>query len=139
MNKIVLASRSPRRSELLDLCGISYTIDPSDIDEVMDESLEIDKRIEKLAYDKTVPTFNRHKDEVVVGADTIVYIDNEVIGKAKNREHAKKILEKLSGNTHQVITGVCLMYGSEVKTFSVTSDVIFYDLSEQDIEEYLDL
>ena len=118
MNKqIILASRSPRRRELLDLAQIKYVCLPSDIKEVMDESLPLNKRIEQLAYQKALPIFEEHQDSIVIGADTIVCIDGEVIGKPKDEMDARRILNKLSGRTHQVITGVAIVNENIQKTF----------------------
>lgn len=136
---IILASRSPRRSELLTLCGIPFECEPSDIDEKMDEHLPIEKRIQDLAFHKAMPIFEKHKDRIVVGADTIVYIDDMIIGKAGSRKEAKEILERLSGRTHQVITGVCILSKQGQETFSVSTDVVFYELDDQEIEDYLNL
>ncbi len=140
MNKpIILASRSPRRSELLSLCGIDFIVEPSDIEEIMDESLPLDERMQELAYQKALPIAKKHPDDVVVGADTIVYIDELVIGKAHSRQEASDVLHRMSGRWHSVKTGVCVLWGSEKYTFTETSLVKFFDLSDYDIEEYLDL
>lgn len=140
MNKpIILASRSPRRSELLDLCGIAYKVDPSDIDEVMDESLAMDERMQVLAYQKALPISQKHPNDIVVGADTIVYIDDMVIGKAQNQQEARMILKRLSGRTHQVMTGVCVLAYGQKYCFTEKSEVTFFDLSDEDIEDYLAL
>lgn len=138
MNKpIILASRSPRRRELLELAHIPFVCEPSDIDEIMDENLPLNKRIEKLAYQKALPIFNMHPEEIVLGADSIVYIDDEVIGKPKDENDARRILKKLSGRTHQVTTGVAILTSEQVVTFSQTSDVLFYELDEDEINDYI--
>lgn len=138
MNKqIILASRSPRRRELLDLAQIQYVCLPSDIEEVMDESLPLNQRIEKLAYQKALPIFEKHQDSIVIGADTIVCIDGEVIGKPKDEVDARRILNKLSGRTHQVITGVSILTSTKEIRFSQTSDVLFYELSLEEIDDYI--
>lgn len=135
--KLILASRSPRRSELLELARIPFICEPSDIEEVMDESLPLNERIQQLAYQKALPIFEKHPDDIVLGADSIVYIDNEVIGKPKDENDARRILRKLSGRAHQVTTGVALVSKEEVELFSQTSDVYFYELSEDEIEDYI--
>lgn len=138
MNKpIILASRSPRRSELLELAHIPFICEPSDIEEVMDESLPLLERIEKLAYQKALPIFEKHSDDIILGADSIVYIDDEVIGKPKDENDARRILHKLSGRAHQVTTGVAILTKEKVETFSQTSDVLFYELEEEEIEDYI--
>lgn len=138
MNKpIILASRSPRRRELLELARIPFICEPSDIEEVMDESLPLNERIQQLAYQKALPIFEKHPDEIVLGADSIVYIDDEVIGKPKDEEDARRILRQLSGRAHQVTTGVAIVCKDKVETFSQTSDVLFYELEEDEIEDYI--
>lgn len=139
MEEIILASRSPRRSELLSACHIPFVQEPSDIEEVMDESLPLDKRMQQLAYQKALPIALLHPNRIVVGADTIVYIDGEIIGKAHSREMAKEILNKLSGRVHEVMTGVCVLYDGKKESFVQVSQVKFYPLSNDDIEEYLDM
>lgn len=137
--EIILASRSPRRAELMRYCGLQFRCEPSDIDEIMDESLPIDQRMEKLAYSKAAPIFAKHPDQIVIGADTIVYIDDQVIGKAGSKEEARAILKKLSGRQHQVMTGVCVLTDSMKTAFTQTTEVVFDDYDDQDIEDYLAL
>ena len=138
MNKpIILASRSPRRSELLELAHIPFICEPSDIEEVMDENLPLLERISELAYQKALPIFDKHPEEIVLGADSIVYIDGEVIGKPKDEQDARRILHLLSGRAHQVTTGVAIVSKDEVIKFSQTSDVLFYELDEEEIEDYI--
>lgn len=140
MNKVViLASRSPRRTELLNLCGVEHIIMPADIKETMDESLPLDLRMQKLAYDKALPIAKAHPDEIVIGADTIVYIDGTIIGKARNLEDARRILKSLSGRTHEVLTGVCVLYKKQRYTFTTHSEVTFCAIEKQDLEDYLAL
>lgn len=138
MNKpIVLASRSPRRQELLKQAGITYEVDPADIEEVMDPSLPLDKRIMALAKDKATAVLARHNDRIVVGADSVVVLNDKIMGKAKDVTEARTFLEQLSGKVHQVITGVAIMKESYCETFCEISDVYFYPLTSSEIEEYL--
>ena len=138
MNKsVILASRSPRRSELLEQAHITFICEPSDIEEIMDEGLHLDKRIQQLAYQKALPIFKKHPNDIVLGADSIVYINNEVIGKPKDENDARRILKMLSGNAHQVTTGVAIVSKEHVETFSQTSDVVFYELDDAEIDDYI--
>lgn len=139
MERIVLASRSPRRRELLALAGIDCIVDPSDIEEVIDFSLPIEARMRKLAYEKTLPTFKKHPHDIVVGADTIVYLEGETIGKAHSYEEAFQIIKKLQGKTHHVYIGVCVMHDDIIHTFCDHSEVTFVSLSDEEIKAYLDL
>lgn len=134
---IILASRSPRRSELLDQAHIPFICEPSDIEEIMDDNLPLNERIQQLAYQKAKPIFDKHPGDIVLGADSIVYIDGEVIGKPKDENDARRILHLLSGRAHQVTTGVALITSTQIITFSETSDVVFYDLNEDEIDDYI--
>ncbi len=133
MSRIILASTSPRRKELLERAGIDFVVESFPIDEVMDESLPLEERMMKLAIEKAQPIHRKHPDEVVIGADTIVYFQDEVIGKAKNEVEAREILKKLSGNQHQVYTGVAVYIDSQVHVFVEKTTVYF-----KNIEDLLD-
>ena len=139
MNKpIILASRSPRRQELLRQAGIAYEVDPADIEEVMDPALSLDQRIMALAKAKASAVLARHPDRLVVGADSVVALDDRIMGKAHDRAQARQFLESLSGKVHQVVTGVAIMDASSCETFCSASKVYFYPLSAREIDNYLD-
>lgn len=135
--EIILASKSPRRRQLLKLCGVDFSVREADIDETLDESVSKVEAIEKLAMHKAKTVWNHHPDALIIGADTIVLIDDEVLGKPMDAEDAKSMLRKLSGRTHKVITGVCLMDKSKVKTFSSVVEVDFCILDENEIDGYV--
>lgn len=137
MNKIILASTSPRRRELLEREGIDFIIDASSIDEVMDETLPIPQRFAALATDKASPIHQKYPNDIVIGADTIVYFNNEIIGKARDQKEARSILEMLSGNKHTVYTAVAIYFGNQLETFVETTDVYFKDIHEM-LDTYLD-
>ena len=137
MNKVILASQSPRRKELLALLNIEYEAIPADIDEEINPDNDLVKEIEKLSYQKANHIFKDHKDSLVIGADTIVKINNQVLGKPKTYEQAKQMLAMLSNSTHEVVTGVTIISGNEVETFSEIAKVTFYPLTEQEIDEYV--
>ena len=137
MTRIILASKSPRRKELMELLKIPFEIIVSDIDEQIDYNNDLVKEIEKLSYQKAEAVFKNHQDSVVIGADTIVKINNDVLGKPKSIEHAKEMLRELSDNTHEVVTGVTIMSKDITDTFSSVASVTFYPLSEEEIEEYV--
>ncbi|MBQ7340467.1 MAG: septum formation protein Maf [Clostridia bacterium] len=138
--KLILASNSPRRREILTKMGIEFTVLPSFFDEskVKEKNSEV---AEFFAINKAKDVFNRLEDKegvVVLGADTIVCFENEVLGKPKDREDAKKMLKRLSGNTHKVITGYAFIgVGVEISGSEV-SEVIFNDLSDEYIEKYVE-
>lgn len=137
MSKIILASTSPRRKELLEREGIDFIIDASSIDEVMDETLPIKERLCQLAKEKAKPIHSKYPKDIVIGADTIVYFQNQIIGKAKTRDEARKILTRLSNQTHYVYTAVAIYHGNDCHTFCDETQVFFKDISTM-IEDYLD-
>lgn len=135
--KIILASQSPRRRELIGLLGLPFAVVGPNCEEILDPTLPIDKRIEKLAYDKALSVFQDHKDNIVIGSDTVVVCDGEILGKPKDDQDAKEMLRKLSGNTHAVITGVAILSDTREEIFSVGTLVTFNDLSEAEIDSYV--
>ena len=135
--KYLLASKSPRRQELLSLVVKDFEIDAVETNEVIDETIPFAKAIEKVAQGKAEAVAAKHPDAVIISADTIVTLGNKRYGKPKSEEDAKCMLEELSGNTHEVITGVCLYYMGKVQTFSNISKVTFYKLTNQEIEDYV--
>ena len=116
---------------------IPFEIIVSDIDEHIDYENDLVKEIEKLSFQKAEAVFKDHSDALVIGADTIVKIGNDVLGKPKSLLEAKKMLEELSDNTHEVVTGVTIMYQDKVETFSSVAEVTFYPLSEKEIDDYI--
>ena len=138
--KVILASNSPRRKELLSGLGIEYQVKAMpDVDESFPDTLvgeEIPAFIAQAkanAYQSVMGA-----DELVITADTIVWIDNEVLGKPESREDAIDMLRKLSGASHQVITGVCITTVDWQKCFTATTDVTFAQLTDEEIEYYVD-
>lgn len=134
---IILASNSPRRTEILNLANICHTVIPSHVKEVVKDSLTPTEIVMDLSYQKAYDVFKNHKEDLVIGSDTIVVIDNNILGKPKDKEDAIRMLSMLSGKTHEVITGVCIIYQNEVIKFYDTSFVSFYDMSFDEIEEYI--
>jgi septum formation protein len=138
--KIILASASPRRTELLGLAGINHIVDPADVDESIlpnETSADYAKRI---ALDKALKTAERHTSGLVLGADTIVVVGDEVLGKPSSREDAARMLKLISGREHEVITAVALVdahTGRREVGFEVT-EVKVKELSSTEIAEYLE-
>ena len=125
--KVKLASNSPRRRELLSGLGIDYEIKVlPGIDETYPDTLSGEE----------IPVYIA-RDELIITADTIVYIDGEVLGKPEDEEDACRMLRKLSGRTHQVITGVCLTTSAFQKAFASVTEVTFASLSEEEIRYYV--
>lgn len=142
--RFILASASPRRRELLNDMGIAFEVCPSDGEETKDPTKPFDKIVEELARAKAEAVFGAYKDEdeaVVLGADTIVVLNNRILGKPKNEEDAFCALMELSGKAHLVYTGMCLIIKRGKKTESVccsdSTRVFFSKLSENEIREYI--
>ncbi len=138
--KKVLASKSPRRQEILKSNNIDYTIQVSDIEEVFNYDLPVQDAVADLAYQKASNVFNHlvdKEDTIVIGADTIVVIDDIVLGKPKSYEHAFVMLSALQGKEHQVMTGVALMTKTKVQKFVEITNVYFKPMSSEEITEYI--
>lgn len=137
--KIILASGSPRRKELLEGLGLRFEIRlMKDIDESYPDELsgeEIAKHIARQKAEAYRPTLSA--DELVITADTIVYLDGRVLGKPKDEDEAHQMLRDLSGKTHQVITGVTILTEQTIKTFASVSSVTFANLSDEEIDYYV--
>lgn len=115
---IILASASPRRQELLKLITKDFAVMPSDIDESVPSNIETEKSPEYLAVKKAKHIYeNGHKNDVVIGCDTGVFIDGKMLGKPKNKQDAKDMLAELSGRTHKVITGCCICKTAQSTAF----------------------
>ncbi len=135
--KIILASASPRRQELLKRLYSDFEVIPSDIDETLPEDVGAEFAPIFLAAEKALHIAEKHPDDLVIAADTIVVFDGEILGKPKNDTDAKRMLKTLSGNTHKVITGCCVRYGEECASFAEESLVTFFDLTENEIDDYI--
>lgn len=137
--KVILASNSPRRKELLSGLGIDYEVKilPG-IDETYPDTLEGEEIPKYIAREKAdAYRAGMKDDELIITADTIVYIDGEVLGKPKDEADACRMLRCLSGRTHQVITGVCITTAAFQKCFAAVTDVTFDKLSEEEITYYV--
>ena len=135
--KIVLASGSPRRRELLTQAGVEYIVDPASIDEVTSETLPA-KVVEDLSRQKALAVAANHKGEIVLAADTVVAFDDKILGKPKDEEDAFNMLTELSGRVHQVYTGVTIVdEDGNVKTFSECTKVSMYNNSPETIRNYI--
>ena len=137
--KIILASNSPRRKELLAGLGVQYEVKVlPDIDESYPEGMEGIEIPRYIACKKADAYLaSMEADELVITADTIVWLDGRVMGKPKDEKEANLMLHALSGHTHQVITGVCLTTSKFQRSFSVMTDVSFATLSDAEIEYYI--
>jgi len=138
MKNIILASKSPRRKELLELLDLNFTVEAPKVNEVFPESLEVDKVAEYLADLKADAFTNIPTDTVVITADTVVILDEQILGKPKNKTEATKMLHSLSNRSHKVMTGVCIKSKDKTVSFSNTTKVFFKELTSSEIEYYIE-
>lgn len=144
MKEIVLASQSPRRQELLRLITEDFSVMVPEFDEsdIMAAGLASDETVRQLALGKAKAardTFGALPGRIYIGGDTVVVSpDGEIMGKPRSREDAVRMLKGLSGRTHRVITGVALVSGDSEKSFSVATEVTFFDLTDAEINAYAD-
>lgn len=134
---IILASKSPRRKEILANAHIHFDVMAQDTEENFPSDLDPKEAIQMVAKAKAEAVYRLKPKHLVIGADTIVLIDNEVLGKPKNTEDAIRMLSLLQGRTHQVITGVCIIYRDEAKTFAEVTEVTFAPMSIEEIQDYI--
>lgn len=137
--KIILASKSPRRKQLLEQMGFEVVVDSVDIEETFPPNLDVEDVAEYLAIKKLK---NYKKDvaekSILVTSDTVVVVDNIILGKPKNVQEAKEFLRLLSSRTHKVITGCCLKtHNNKIKYFSEQTVVKFKELTEEEIDFYV--
>lgn len=145
MNGFILASQSPRRKQLLTWAGLQFDVIVSAADEDFPATMDIQEVPIHIAKNKALAVqekikneFTEHKGKWIIAADTIVVLGNEMIGKPVDRSDAIAILQKLSGKTHRVITGVYLINGTETRSFSETTMVHFHPLTDLQIQYYID-
>jgi len=138
MPRIILASQSPRRKQLLEWAEISFEIIVEPTDEAILPHLSPAEAAIHIASQKAKAVRERCPGDIIIAADTIVVLGEEIIGKPQNRNHAIEILTKLAGNTHQVITGVEISRGEKTLRFADTTEVEFHPLSNHQICFYVD-
>jgi septum formation protein len=134
--RVVLASSSPRRRELLRLIGVPHEVRPAEIDESYLPGERPRDHAERLAREKASAI--AAPDAVVIGSDTIVVVDGDVLGKPRDRAHAAEMLRRLSGRSHVVMTGVAVLWRGRLESAVEDVGVTFRELSDHDIERYID-
>jgi septum formation protein len=136
---LILASASPRRAELIKLLHIKFRILPGNVVEVAHEHLSPLEVCQLNAHRKARAVAKKIPDALVLGADTLVFLNGEILGKPRHLADARRMLRKLQGRTHQVVTGVCLMHlrAHRERIFAVSTDVSFHPLDEKQIRDYL--
>ena len=141
MEKIILASGSPRRREILKRAGLEFEIHPSDYEEILDNHDFTPEKIEKLAFNKAVDVADKTKDDaIIIGADTVVVLNNKILTKPADRADAFNMLKSLSDVEHQVVTGICIInkYTNKICLEHVTTNVRFENLTDDMINYYID-
>jgi len=134
--RVILASASPRRRDLLSLIGIEHDVQPANIDESYAAGETPRKHAERLAREKASAI--EVADAVTIGSDTIVVVDGDVLGKPRDRKHAHEMLRRLSGRSHTVMTGVAVRWQGTLVSGLEAVDVTFRTLSDEEIERYID-
>lgn len=136
--KVVLASASPRRKELIKLIFDDFTVLPAECDETLPDGINAVEAVEYLSKIKNNATKRLlNGDELVISADTVVVVDGKILGKPVDKDDARRMIKLLSGRVHQVYTGITISQKEKSVTFSEKTDVEFLPLSEQEIEEYI--
>lgn len=137
MTSIILASASPRRSELLTQIGVPFSVQPAHIDETPRASEAPGEYVERLAREKALAISSSLPEETVLGSDTSVVLNGAILGKPINEAEAASMLSQLSGKTHQVMTAIAVVRGEHSESHLVITDVRFRDLSQSEIAAYV--
>ena len=138
--KIILASGSPRRKELLEKIGLKFEVIPSNYEERLPDDIFTYEKIENLALNKAKEVANRiHEDAIIISADTVVVLDGKILGKPHSKEQAREMISALSGKTHEVITSIAMINTKTNKTLikSTSTKVTFRPVESKEIEEYI--
>jgi len=137
--KIILASQSPRRAEILRMIGVRFKIESSNIHEEINQKIKQHEIPINLSKAKAEKISHKYPDKIIIGADTVVVFNKKIFGKPKDKNESKKMLKALSGNCHEVITGVTIMNENLgiVKTFSETTKVFVQKIPTKQIEFYV--
>lgn len=137
MKHIILASASPRRKEILELADLKFDVMPSDAQEITTKTAP-NEVVMELASIKAKDIYKKsEKQSMIVGADTVVEYQGQILGKPTDKADAKRMLTMLSGQTHEVYTGVCVIEDGKTKTFYEETKVTFYEISDEQINHYI--
>lgn len=137
MKRLILASGSPRRKELLNNLQTPFEISVSDIEEVVDPQLVPEQVVMSLAEQKARDVAKKYPNDFVLGADTIVVYDHQILGKPKDKQESYTMLKLLSGQVHEVLTGVAIIVGEDAVTFFERTEVEFWELTDEEIWKYI--
>lgn len=139
MKEIILASKSPRRKDLMKLLNIDFKVETKSITEVIDKNLSIDEALIKLANQKAMAIFKENQDAIVIGADSIVYQNNKILNKPKSKDEAFKMIKSYSNAHHRVITAVSIVSLEKTVSFTSLCTVYFNQIFDSEILAYLAL
>ena len=137
MRELVLASQSPRRKELLEKTGFTFVCDPADIDETIDLQADLVEESKNLSRRKAETVLERHPEAIVIGSDTLVLCDNQVMGKPEDDEDAFRMLKKLQNHKSQVLTSLCIISQKKCFTYASIADVYFAHMTDEEIWDYI--
>ena len=136
--KLILASGSPRRAELLEKMGLTFQVEPSNTDEILEPGLTPQQEVVHLSLGKAKAVAANHPEEaVVLSADTVVELDGKILGKPHSKEEAAEMLRALSGRSHRVLTGVTVMGPKGTETHCEETSVVFREMSQAEIDWYV--
>lgn len=135
---VILASQSPRRKELLGRLVREFKVEPADIDETVHENDQPEEYVMRMAREKAKHVAHDHPEDLVIACDTIVVAKGEILGKPNDREDAFRMLKMMSGATHHVYTATVLRRGSKTSAALVPAKVLFFPLTDDEINDYLD-
>jgi len=137
MQNLILASSSPRRKELLENLHLSFAISSSEVDESFDPALSPEEVVMELAERKAQVVFRKNQEAFVIGSDTVVVVDNQILGKPADEAEAISTLKRLSGRQHEVFTGVAIVTPTGSTKFYERTEVWFWELTDEDINAYV--
>ncbi len=137
METLILASSSPRRKELLENLHLTFEVFSCNVDESFDPALTPEEIVMELSSRKAKAVHEEKPSSFIIGADTVVVLEGTVLGKPKDKDEAFSMLQSLSGKTHSVYTGVAIVTPEKENQFYVKTDVVFWELSDEEIEAYI--
>lgn len=139
MKNLVLASKSPRRKEILEMLAWKFRVDSEETKEEFIEGQSIEENMQRIALEKAKAVQKRHSEDIILACDTVVVVEGKVLGKPRDEEEAKAMLRKLSGKSSEVYSAVALVDVAEgrEKTFVEKTKIYFYPLTEEEIEDYV--
>ncbi|RXZ68695.1 septum formation inhibitor Maf [Fusobacterium necrophorum] len=139
METIILASKSPRRKEILEMLDWNFEVCSQETEEVFDEEKSIEENMQRIAMQKAKAVMKGHENSLILACDTMVVVENKIFGKPKNIEEAKSMLKALSGKYSYVHSAVALLHVAKglEESFVETTKICFHEISEKEMEEYI--